>query len=57
MRTCNHATDHGVAHLSLGNYIQMMNVLRTIGFDVLECLSQLYDFYLHAVSELIQTTS
>ena len=33
-----------------GNYIQMMNVLRTIGFDVLECLSQLYDYYLYAVS-------
>lgn len=34
----------------VGNYLQMMNVLRTIGFDVLECLSQLYDYYLYAVS-------
>ena len=28
----------------------MMNVLSTIGFDVLECLSQLYDYYLFSVS-------
>ena len=34
----------------VGNYIQMMNALRIIGFDVLECLSQLYDYYLYAVS-------
>ena len=43
---------HCVMHMRtyVGNYLQMMNVLRTIGFDVLECLSQLYDYYLYAVS-------
>ncbi|XP_064402332.1 syndetin-like isoform X2 [Halichondria panicea] len=32
-----------------GNYIQMMNALQTIASDVLECLSQLFDYYLFAV--------
>jgi hypothetical protein len=40
--------------LFTGNYLQMMNVLRTIGFDVLECLSQLYDYYLYVVCGLLQ---
>ena len=34
----------------VGNYMQMMNVLQPIAFDVLECLSQLFDYYLIAVS-------
>lgn len=38
--TCGHA----------GNYMQMMSVLQPIAFDVLECLSQLFDYYLYAVS-------
>lgn len=33
-----------------GNYMQMMSVLQPIAFDVLECLSQLFDYYLYAVS-------
>lgn len=33
-----------------GNYMQMMNVLKPIAFDVLECLSQLFDYYLFGVS-------
>lgn len=36
--------------LVLGNYMQMMNVLQPIAFDVLECLSQLFDYYLFGVS-------
>ena len=32
-----------------GNYMQMMNVLQPIAFDVLECLSQLFDYYLFGV--------
>ena len=30
--------------------MQMMNVLKPIAFDVLECLSQLFDYYLVGVS-------
>ena len=30
--------------------MQMMNVLQPIAFDVLECLSQLFDYYLFGVS-------
>ena len=33
-----------------GHYMQMMNVLKPIAFDVLECLSQLFDYYLFGVS-------
>ena len=33
-----------------GNYMQIMTVLEPIAFDVLECLSQLFDYYLYAVS-------
>ena len=29
--------------------MQMMSVLQPIAFDVLECLSQLFDYYLYAV--------
>ena len=29
----------------------MMNVLRTIAFDVVECLSQLFDYYLFSVRQ------
>ena len=51
---CLHHSDilslHKHMRTYVGNYLQMMNVLRTIGFDVLECLSQLYDYYLYAVS-------
>ena len=36
---------------SLGNYMQMMNVLQPIAFDVLECLSQLFDYYLYGVKK------
>ena len=36
-----------------GNYMQMMNVLKPIAFDVLECLSQLFDYYLFGVSIII----
>lgn len=35
-----------------GNYLQMMSVLQPIAFDVLECLSQLFDYYLYAVKSL-----
>ena len=31
----------------------MMNALKPIAFDVLECLSQLFDYYLFAVSKQI----
>ena len=34
----------------VGNYMQMMNVLQPIAFDVLECLSQLFDYYLFGVN-------
>ena len=30
--------------------MQMMNVLQPIAFDVLECLSQLFDYYLFGVN-------
>ena len=35
-----------------GNYMQMMHVLKPIASDVLECLTQLFDYYLYAVSLL-----
>ena len=40
---------HNYDSIHVGNYIQMMNVLRTIAFDVVECLSQLFDYYLFSV--------
>ena len=33
-----------------GKYMQMMNVLKPIAFDVVICVSQLFDYYLFAVS-------
>ena len=33
-----------------GKYMQMMNVLKPIAFDVVICMSQLFDYYLFAVS-------
>ena len=30
--------------------MQMMNVLKPIAFDVIICMSQLFDYYLYAVS-------
>lgn len=32
-----------------GKYMQMMNILRPIAFDVIHCMSQLFDYYLYAV--------
>ncbi|RMX47301.1 hypothetical protein pdam_00012684 [Pocillopora damicornis] len=33
-----------------GKYMQMMNVLKPIAFDVVICMSQLFDYYLFAVA-------
>ncbi|CAL1590009.1 unnamed protein product [Knipowitschia caucasica] len=33
----------------LGRYMQMMNILKPIAFDVIHCVSQLFDYYLYAV--------
>nr|XP_023667621.1 syndetin isoform X1 [Paramormyrops kingsleyae] len=33
----------------VGKYMQMMNILRPIAFDVIHCMSQLFDYYLYAV--------
>lgn len=33
----------------LGKYMQMMNILKPIAFDVIHCVSQLFDYYLYAV--------
>lgn len=33
-----------------GKYMQMMNVLKPIAFDVVICMSQLFDYYLYAVA-------
>ncbi|XP_031566777.1 syndetin-like [Actinia tenebrosa] len=33
-----------------GKYMQMMNVLKPIAFDVVICMSQLFDYYLYAVT-------
>ena len=33
-----------------GKYLQMMTVLKPIAFDVTICMSQLFDYYLYAVS-------
>jgi hypothetical protein len=32
-----------------GRYVQMMTVLKPIAFDVMICMSQLFDFYLYTV--------
>ncbi|XP_065897412.1 syndetin-like isoform X2 [Dysidea avara] len=32
-----------------GNYMQMMHVLKPIASDVLECITQLFDYYLYAI--------
>lgn len=29
--------------------MQMMNILKPIAFDVIHCVSQLFDYYLYAV--------
>lgn len=34
---------------SAGKYMQMMNILKPIAFDVIHCVSQLFDYYLYAV--------
>lgn len=34
---------------SFGKYMQMMSVLKPIAFDVLICMSQLFDYYMYAV--------
>lgn len=36
-------------HLRTGKYMQMMNILKPIAFDVIHCVSQLFDYYLYAV--------
>uniref|UniRef100_A0A8C9W671 VPS50 subunit of EARP/GARPII complex n=1 Tax=Scleropages formosus TaxID=113540 RepID=A0A8C9W671_SCLFO len=33
----------------VGKYMQMMNILKPIAFDVIHCMSQLFDYYLYAV--------
>lgn len=33
-----------------GKYLQMMVVLQPIAFDVIICLTKLFDYYLYAVS-------
>ncbi|XP_061738558.1 syndetin isoform X2 [Nerophis ophidion] len=33
----------------VGKYMQMMNILKPIAFDVIHCVSQLFDYYLFAV--------
>lgn len=35
--------------LPKGKYMQMMNILKPIAFDVIHCVSQLFDYYLYAV--------
>lgn len=34
---------------SAGKYMQMMSILKPIAFDVIHCVSQLFDYYLYAV--------
>lgn len=38
-----------VSRLLTGKYMQMMNILKPIAFDVIHCVSQLFDYYLYAV--------
>lgn len=33
----------------VGKYMQMMNILKPIAFDVIHFMSQLFDYYLYAV--------
>lgn len=33
-----------------GKYMQMMTVLKPIAFDVILCMSQLFDYYFYTVS-------
>ncbi|XP_068603121.1 syndetin isoform X2 [Brachionichthys hirsutus] len=33
----------------VGKYMQMMNILKPIAFDVIHCVSQVFDYYLYAV--------
>ncbi|XP_006007154.1 syndetin isoform X1 [Latimeria chalumnae] len=33
----------------VGKYMQMMNILKPIAFDVIHCMSQLFDYYLYAI--------
>ncbi|KAE8596232.1 hypothetical protein XENTR_v10016019 [Xenopus tropicalis] len=33
----------------VGKYMQMMTILKPIAFDVIHCMSQLFDYYLYAV--------
>lgn len=40
-----------------GRYIHFMHLLKTIAFDVLICLNQLFDYYLYAVYKLFGTSS
>ena len=32
-----------------GKYMQMMNILKPIAFDVIHFMSQLFDYYLYAI--------
>ncbi|MEJ1280947.1 VPS50 EARP/GARPII complex subunit [Cricetulus griseus] len=34
---------------SQGKYMQMMTILKPIAFDVIHCMSQLFDYYLYAI--------
>lgn len=40
-----------------GRYIHFMHLLKTIAFDVLICLNQLFDYYLYAVYKLFGAAS
>jgi hypothetical protein len=40
-----------------GRYIHFMHLLKTIAFDVLICLNQLFDYYLYAVYKIFGTSS
>lgn len=42
----------GYTYFIVGKYMQMMNVLKPIAFDVVICVSQLFDYYLFAVSNV-----
>uniref|UniRef100_A0AAY4EIX6 Syndetin n=1 Tax=Denticeps clupeoides TaxID=299321 RepID=A0AAY4EIX6_9TELE len=33
----------------VGKYMQMMNILKPIAFDVIHCVSQVFDYYMYAV--------
>ena len=40
-----------------GRYIHFMHLLKTIAFDVLICLNQLFDYYLYAVYRMFGSTA